>query len=270
MNFFEKIIYSLQATMQTPTPFGWFHILCIFLTLFSIFILYKLRNKYNEKQLKTVLFIYGFIALVLELLKQISWSFNYENGIIKWDYQWYAFPFQLCSTPIYVSLICVFLKNNKLRQSLLSYISFITILGSFMTIIIPTSCFTKDVLVNIHTMWLHCGSFVLSIYLVMTKEVDLNIKNLIKAIIVFLIFVLFSEILNIVLYNSGILKDETFNMFYISPYFISSLPVFDVIQQNVEFIIFLLIYIISILLGSIIVYLIEKIILKRRLKYENK
>lgn len=264
MNLFEKIIYSLQSTMQRPTPFGWFHLLCIFLTLFFIFILYKLRNRYNEKQLKVVLFIYGFIALALEVLKQITWSFNYENRIITWDYQWYAFPFQLCSTPIYVSLICVFLKNNKLRQSLLSYIAFITILGSFMTIIIPTSCFTKDILVNIHTMWLHCGSFVLSIYLIMTKEVKLDIKNLISAVTVFLMFILFAEILNIGVYNSGILKDETFNMFYISPYFISSLPVFNTIQQNVPFIIFLVIYILSILLGSIVVYLIEKLILRRK------
>jgi len=264
MNFFEKIIYSLQATMQTPTSFGWFHLVCIFLTLLFIFILYKLKNSYNEKQLKIVLFIYGFIALVLELLKQISWSFNYENGIITWDYQWYAFPFQLCTTPIYVSLICLFLKNSKIRKSLLSYIAFTTILGSFMTIIIPTSCFTKDILVNIHTMWLHCGSFVLSIYLVMTKEVKINIKNLISAIIVFLMFVLFAQVLNITIYNSGILNGETFNMFYISPYFISSLPVFDVIQQNVPYIIFLVIYIIIIILGSILVYLIEKLIIRRK------
>ena len=133
-----------------------------------------------------------------------------------------------------------------------------------MTIIIPTSCFTKDILVNIHTMWLHCGSFVLSIYLVMTKEVKINIKNLISAIIVFLMFVLFAQVLNITIYNSGILNGETFNMFYISPYFISSLPVFDVIQQNVPYIIFLVIYIIIIILGSILVYLIEKLIIRRK------
>ena len=65
---------------------------------------------------------------------------------------------------------------------------------------------------------------------------------------------LIAEILNIFIYNSGVLNGETFNMFYISPYFISTLPVFDVIQQNVPFVIYLLIYIVAIFIGSLIVY----------------
>ena len=38
--------------------------------------------------------------------------------------------------------------------------SFVTILGSIMTIILPDSCFTADILINIHAMWLHCGSLI--------------------------------------------------------------------------------------------------------------
>ena len=45
-------------------------------------------------------------------------------------------------------------------------------------------------------------------------------------------------------------------MFYISPYFISTLPVFDIIQQQVPFIIFLLIYIVAINIGSLVTYFI--------------
>ena len=87
----------------------------------------------------------------------------------------------------------------------------------------------------------------------------------------FLVFVIIAEILNICIYNSGILNGETFNMFYISPYFISSLPVFDIIQQNVPFIIFLLIYIIAINIGALIVYFIASLIRKTiNKKVENK
>ena len=264
MNFFEKVLYFLQGTMETPKPYGWFHILCIVLTIISICVLYKLKNKYSEKQLKTVLFIYGFVAFILELLKQLIWSFNYDKltGIVTWDYQWYSSPFQLCTTPIYVSLICLFLKNTKLRKSLLSFIAFTTILGSIATILIPDSCFTRDILVNIHTMWLHCGSFAVSVYLLMSKEVEVNIINFKRAIYVFLIFVVIALILDLVIYNCGILGDETFNMFYISPYFTSVLPVFSVIQPKVPYIVFLMLYILAITLGSLIIYLICKLIKK--------
>ena len=261
MNVFEKILYLLQAEMNEPKAFEWFHLMWIGIIIFSLIILFKLRKKYSEKQLKIVLGVYGIIALILEVAKQLIWSFNYDisTNTVTWDYQWYAAPFQLCTTPIFIALICLFLKDGKLRNSLLSYLAFVTILGSFMTIIIPDSCFTNQILINIHTMWLHCGSFVISIYLIMSKAVKIESKNLINSFKVFLIFVVIAEILNIVVYNMNVLNGEEFNMFYISPYYISSLPVFNVLQEKLPFIIYLLLYIIAICLGASIVYGICKI-----------
>ena len=257
MNFFEKIMYFLNnLEMETPNTFGWFHSLWIILTIGGVVFLYKRKDNYGEKQLKKVLFVYGITAFILELLKQITWSFNYDSvtNIITWDYEWYAFPFQLCTTPIFITLICTFMKDSKIRKSLLSYMAFITILGSIATIIIPDSCFVSDILINMHTMWLHCGSLVVSVYLLMTGEVKLNIKNLANAILVFFMFVGMAELLNILVYNSGILKGETFNMFYISPYFISTLPIFDIIQENVPYLLYLITYLCIIICGSYIVY----------------
>jgi len=271
MNCFEKILLFLQGEMNTPTVFGWFHLICVLLTIISIIVLYKLRYKNSEKQLKLVLFIYGFVAFVLELLKQLIWTFNYDsiNNIVTWNFEWYAFPFQLCTTPIYVSLICLFLKNNNIRKSLLSYLAFVTILGSIVTIIMPNSCFVSDILVNIHTMWLHCGSFVVSVYLLMNKIVELNYQNLGKSLIVFLIFVGIALTLNIVIYNSGILSGETFDMFYISPYFITTLPVFNVIQKNVPYVLYLATYISAIAIGSFIIFFLSQAVdyfIKHKLK----
>ena len=262
MNLFEKMLYFLQGEMNEPTAFGWFHVLWLVLVIISICVLFKGRKYHCDKRLKMILGIYGIIALILELLKQLIWAFNYDpiTNIITWDYEWYAFPFQLCTTPIFVTIICLFLKKDNTRNSLLSYMSFTTILGSIATMIIPDSCFVSDILVNIHTMWLHLGSFVVSIYLLMSGEVKINIQSLKQAIKVFLIFVVIAEVMNIVIYNIGILNGETFNMFYISPYFISTLPVFDIIQQNVPYLVYLIIYIWALILGSLIIYFISYLI----------
>ena len=266
MSKIVELLILLGKEMDTPVPFGWFHLLWIGIMLFMIFILYKLKNKYSEKQLKIVLFSYGLIAFILETLKQILWSFNYDSitNIVTWDFEWYSFPFQLCTTPIFVCLICCFLKKGKIRDSLFSYLSFFTILGSISTIFIPDSCFTSDILINIHTMWLHYGSFVVSIYLLMNKVVKGDIKSVFRGFIVFIIFVVIAIILNISVYHSGILNGETFNMFYISPYFISSLPVFDVIQQNMPYLLYLVIYIIALLLGAFIIYGVYYIICRNK------
>ena len=145
--------------------------------------------------------------------------------------------------------------------------SFVTILGSIATIIYPTSCFVKDILVNIHTMWLHFGSFVVSIYLIMSGEIVPNRINYRSSILVFFVFVIAAQILNITVYNSGVLNEETFNMFYISPYFTSSLPVFDILQENVPYIVFLIIYVLAICLGAYVVWYISSKI--RNLKGGN-
>ena len=261
MNLFAKLLYFLQKEMKEPEAFGCFHILCLIIMVITIYILYKRKKYYSEKQLKKVLGTYGVIALILEILKQIMWSFNYDKvtNIITWDYTWYAFPFQLCTTPIFVSIICLFLKKTELRNSLLSYIAYITILGSISTILLPDSCFVSDILVNIHTMWLHLGSFVVSIYLLITGEVEVDIKSLKSAIKVFLVFVTIADIMNIFIYNIGVLNDEVFNMFYISPYFISSLPIFNNIQETVLYLIYLIIYIWTLIIGSFLIYSISNL-----------
>lgn len=268
MNLFEKFLYSLQGTMERPISYGWFHLLWISLTFISIIILFIFRKSHNEKRLKWIIGIYGIIAFILELLKQLIWSFNYDPQtlLVTWDYTWYSAPFQLCTTPMYVSIICLFLKKNNLRNTLFSYVAFYTILGSITTILVPDSCFTKDILINIHTMFLHCGSLVVSIYLLISKEIEINNQNILKGFIIFIIFVFIALILNITFYQTGIIGNETFNMFYISPYFISILPVYNIVQENFPYLIYLLFYIISIFLGANIIYLISYLINKHILK----
>ncbi|MBO5476739.1 MAG: YwaF family protein [Clostridia bacterium] len=257
-----ELLCILQTEMPEATAWGWFHLMWVALIVISLIVLYKLKGKYSEKQLKAVLGTYGIVALILEVTKQLIWTFDYNSvtNTFTADYQWYAFPFQLCTTPIFVSILCLFMKRTKLRLSLLSYMAFVTILGSFMTVIIPDDCLVETILINVHTMWLHCGSLVVSIYLLMSGAVEINKQNFKNAIGIFIVFVILAQILNVGVYNSGILGDETFNMFYISPYFISSLPVFDTIQQAVPYPVYLALYVIALSLGACIVYMIAKVI----------
>ena len=264
MEYLIKFLNLFKSTMETPKSFGAFHILWLIFTIGTIIFLYVQKNKYGEKQLKIILAIYALGSLFLEIIKQLIWSYSIDStGMVIWDYQWYAFPFQLCTTPMIVSLICLFLKEGKLRNVLFSYMSFVTILGSIAVAIIPTDCFVSDIWINIHAMYLHLGSLVVSVYLMMSGNVEIKFDNFKKAIIAFVVIALFANTINILVYNSGILNGETFNMFYISPYFISSLPVFNIIQQSVPYPIYLLLYIFAISLGAGIIFGIAKFIQKK-------
>ena len=262
MSLIERWLLLLQTEMEEPLAWGWFHLLCIGIMLVTITILFVFRKKHNEKQLKIVIGTYGLVAFILELLKNISWSFNYDTvfNIATWDYTWYAFPFQLCTTPIYVCLICLFLKKCRVRDYMLSFVSFITIWGSIATILLPDSCLIDEILININTMWIHLASFVVSTYLIFSGEVEIKKENLFGAFKVFLVFVFIAFTLNIAVYNSGILNGETFDMFYISPYFTKDLPVFSQMYEILPYYLYLPGYILILCLGGTSIYYISKAI----------
>lgn len=270
LNPFEQLLLFLQTEMVEPQAWGRFHFLTLGLMCCAIAVLYTRRKQHCETQLKFVLGAYSMFALTTEVLKQLSWSFNYDAATqaVLWEYEWYSFPYQLCSTPMYVCLACFLMKKCKLRDSLLSYIAYITILGSIATIVMPDNCFVKDILVNIHTTHLHYGSFVVSVYLLMSGEVKLAHKSLLRGIMVFAIMVISALTLNELVYWSGILEGETFNMFYISRHFISELPVFCDIQKAVPYPVFVLTYVIALSLGGFIVYEVARGIQHLHEKYE--
>lgn len=256
----KEILAFLEAEMVTPKPYGAFHLLWLGLTIAVIVFLCFVKKKHSEKRLKWILGIYGVTSFILEALKQLIWSVEYNEGLgaFVWDYQWYAAPFQLCTMPIYICLMCLFLNKGKVRDALLAFVAYTTILGSIASAIIPDQLFVSDILINVHAMWLHLGSLVVSIYLLMSGEVKINIKSLLMGLVVFIIVVIFANTLNVVIYNSGILNGETFNMLYISPYFESTLPVFDSIYNNVPYIVFLALYIIALSLGSYMIFVVAK------------
>ena len=115
MTLFQKIIMFLQRDMEPPKPWDEYHFLWIGLIIIACVSLFKIKKKDSELQLKVVLGTYGIIALLLEIAKQISWSCEIDPTTFEmtWDYTWYAAPFQLCTTPIYISLTCLFLKKSK-------------------------------------------------------------------------------------------------------------------------------------------------------------
>ena len=256
----KETLAFLEAEMVTPKPYGAFHLIWLGLTIAVIVFLCFVRKRHNERMLKCILGVYGVASFILEVLKQLIWSveYNEELGKFIWDYQWYAAPFQLCTMPIYVCLICLFLNKSKVRDALLAFVAYTTILGSIASAIIPDQLFVSDILINVHAMFLHLGSLVVSMYLLISGEVKINIKSLLMGLVVFVIVIIVANTLNIVIYKSGVLNGETFNMLYISPYFESTLPVFDSIYKSVPYIIFLALYIVALSLGSYIIFAIAK------------
>lgn len=264
MNFFEKLIYSLQKTMECPTNYGWFHIMFILIFAIGTFLICKYFKDCNEKTVNIILLIAWIIVFLLEVYKQIEFSFSYENGIAKWDYQFYAFPFQLCSTQLYILPFIFLLKKGKIRNAMIAYLVTFSFFGGLAVYIYPNDVFIETIGINIQTMIHHGLQILLGIFLYIRYRKIFNYKFYLKGIIVFLCLLVLALTLNIVVYNvlRSFGNDETFNMFFIGPYYECSLPILSFVYKKVPYSIFFLIYMFGFILVSYIIYKVETSIYK--------
>lgn len=254
MNFFEKIINGLSGTMPEPGNYGWFHLMFVaFVIIATVLLCYFCRNC-SEKTVKRIALISWIVMLVLEIYKQLVFSFEYENGVAKWDYQWYAFPYQLCSTPLYVLPFIAFARRGggNLQDACMSYMSTFSLFGGLVVFLYPNDVFVSTIGINIQTMVHHGLQLVLGIFFLVYNRKKLNIKYFLKDIIVFLITFTVALIFNLVFHT---FVNETFNMFYISPYFPCTLPLLEIVYANVPYVVFLLIYFIGFILAAFVVFL---------------
>ncbi len=242
MEFLQNVLRVMDWQMKTPRVFGWFHIACFVLTiLFTVLLCLRHKGASDEKIRRTVL-VTSVLVAVLEIYKQINYSFSYTDGI-SFDYQWYSFPWQFCSTPMYVGLLAGFLRKGKLRDALYSYLASFSVFAGLCVMTYPGDVFVGTVGINIQTMICHGSMIVLGVYLIYTGSVKLEHKSVLKAAMVFACTVGIAMVANEIAYLSGLLETETFNMFFISPHCPPSLPVYSTVQRLIPYPFSLVIYI---------------------------
>jgi len=256
MNFFVKLLAVLDASMQRPTMYGWFHLVWIALTIAACVLLWRFCRNTPAQRTRAVVFWTAVVVLVLEVYKQMNYTFGYDTGTVTADFQWYAFPFQFCSTPMYVGLLMGIFRKGKIHEALAAFQATYAVFAGVCVLLYPNDVFISTIGINIQTMICHCSMIVIGVYLMVTGYVKLEHKTILKAIPVFAIAVGLAAIMNEIAYYSGLLKTENFNMFYISPHCDPSLPVYSLVQEVVPFPFCLIIYIAAFSLAAYLILLI--------------
>lgn len=251
MTFWEEILRILDVQMARPTLYGWFHILSLVLTAMATFLLCRFGKNWDKRK---VVLTTAVLVAVLELYKQINYSFSYGNGIT-FDYQWYAFPFQFCSTPMYIGLLAGLWKRGKVHDAACAYLATYAMFAGAAVMLYPATVFIGTVGINIQTVVCHGSMIVIGIYLLYTGYVKISHKTIWKAIPVFAVCVGLAVVMNEIAHRTGLLERETFDMFFISPYGTPSLPVYSLVQNAVPFPWCLFIYIVGFSLAAYIMLL---------------
>lgn len=243
MEFFANVLRIMDWQMETPQLFGWFHLLWLAISIaFGVGLCIWHRKGGDDRRVRRVVFGVAITVIILEIYKMINYSFSYENGIV-FDFQWYAFPWQFCSTPMYVGLLAGIIRKGKVHDALCAYLATFAVFAGAAVMVYPGDVFVGTIGINIQTMICHGSMISVGIYLLYTGYVKLEHKTILKALPVFACTLLIAVILNEIAYYSGLLETETFNMFFVSRHLDSTLPVYSLVHNAVPFPFNLLIYI---------------------------
>lgn len=243
MNFWENLLTALDTQMERPTPYGWFHLLSFAISILAAVLLCRLHKNAGPHRVRKVILWTSAAVVLLEVYKQINYSFTVTESGIVFDYQWYAFPWQFCSTPMYVGLLAGLTKPGKIHDAACAYLATFSMFAGICVMLYPVTVFTSTVGINIQTMVCHGSMITLGIYLLYSGHVKLAHKTVLKAAAVFAVMIAVAMTMNELAYRTGLLETDEFNMFFISPYCEPSLPVYSLVQELLPFPVCLMVYI---------------------------
>ena len=250
------LIENTPKFAQTPSAFGLFHLLSLGMVLLLFVCLIVLRRYLprGEKALHGSLVIFGVGLLLLEIGKQLVYSYDPVSG---WAYNWDKFPFQFCSVPIYVSLVAMCLKEGSVRQALVAFLATYSPVAGGAVLFYPAgSVFSEIVFLNVHTMLWHGAMLLYGLYLWLSGAVTPHIKTAGKAVLVYAPLNFMALALNEASYAFGFAHGYDFNMFYTGRLGKCFIPVLSYIQANYPYPVFFMSYLVVLGLGGLLVTLV--------------
>ena len=119
----------------------------------------SIRTKYFPELSDRLLFLCGFLMLCSEIWKQYVLTFVLGGG----SYNWWYFPFQLCSIPMYILLAYPWLRRPSVRRILLTFLMSYTLLGGIAVFADTSGLHYSYAPLTVHSYVWHCLLILLGI-----------------------------------------------------------------------------------------------------------
>lgn len=228
MRILERLVEFNQREAEIPEAGGQLHIIsCFFVILVTFALVIVVRCTDDDRVFRAVIFALWGVMLLGELYKQIIFPMSIVDGEIVYKYNWSAFPFQLCSTPLYVLPFLALMRDTPMRDFSAGYIMTVCLIGGVAVYLVPSTVFNESVFLNLHSMVHHGIQIIAAIVTAAYYRGRAGLKMLLKSEAVFVGMFTVAALLNKYLYeyllNTG--KYDEFNMFYINPALQYEIPV---------------------------------------------
>lgn len=243
----KKLLKHTAWPMAAPKPYSSFHI-CFTaagITL-AVFMAYWAFKKWKGPLFSRVIFLCGLFLTASEIWKQLFlyYIINQES------YDWWYFPFQLCSLPMYFCLLYPMVKSEQFKTVLCTFMQNFNLLGGVMALAEPSGLLHPYWFLTLHGLGWHILLIFIGLYIFFSKKADSSVIGYFKTLPLFFICCLIADFINRTAEPAG-----QADMFYISPYYPSAQIVFHDIAMKLGITAGNLIYLFSICLGGFLLHL---------------
>ncbi len=198
--------------------------------------LWKLPAKDGDR----VLLLCGLALLAGECYKQFFLYFFINHR----TYDWWYFPFQLCSVPMYLCLLQYFLPEGKGRTAIYTFMRDFNLIGGAAALICPEGFCHIHWTLTLHGYFWHILLILIGLFLWATGRADDTQAGYARTLPLFAACCCTATAINV------LAPGGSADMFYISPYHPSMQPVIHTLALAIGILPADLIYLSSILLGG--------------------
>ena len=219
----KQFLQYTALPMAAPPVYGSFHLLFVlFGTAAALAAAWLLRGCRSEKASLRVYGITGIILLLGEIYKQLFHFLIIGQG----SYDWWVFPFQLCSIPMYLCLLMPGIPSAKWRRMAATFLLDFGLLGALGTFIDPSGLMHPYLILTVHGFVWHIMLAFLGFYILMSGQADLSLRGFARTLPLFAVCCLLAEAGNYLFHTRGLI-----DLFYISPYTTSTQLFFADVDQ---------------------------------------
>ena len=260
----QQILEYTAWRMDAPPMFGAFHIAAVLIA-----VIIAAAGAVRAKRLSAggrfrLLETCGWVLVILEVYKQL-FLYYVVNGSV---YDWWYFPFQLCSVPMYLCIMLPLLYRSAdgrgaddpgtcAASPVLTFLAAYTFTGAAAALIIPEDYLRSYVTLTLHGFVWHGILLLISLTVLLSRTADLSLRAFARATMLFLAMCAAAVCINIAVeplmaasYEEGLIPHSYAAMFYLNPYHLSPQPLVGEIQKSAGIPLGLALYVISIIAVS--------------------
>ncbi|HAX50739.1 hypothetical protein [Muricomes intestini] len=157
----------------------------------------------------------GILMAASEVWKQWYLTFVLNGGF----YQWWFFPFQLCSVPMYVLVILPRIRNFRARNALLTFLMCYGLLGGIAVFADTSGLQYPSLCLTVHSYLWHIMLITVGVIAGITCIIEssshiLSWRQSIDGTLIYFLCCLIASLINHLFGAFG-----SINMFYINPYY---------------------------------------------------